>query len=117
MSILTGPLFPGADVLSTVGVTADRLSFVAAATGLTLIGYKVSLQSGGDNARGQIFTNASADNIDTSVITTFELQTGVNGVQEMPFPAPGIDVAAGGVSIDFIAGDAFDVTVFTKTNT
>jgi hypothetical protein len=115
MSILPGIDVPGATVLSTTGVTSDSLSFVAAATGLTLLGYRVSLPNSGTAARGQIFHGAAVGVIATTTITTFELVTGVNNVQEEFFPAPGIDVS-NGISIDWVAG-TFDVAVYHKTVT
>ena len=116
MSILPSILSPGATVLSTDGVTADRLSFIAATTGLVLLGYKVSLQSGQTNGRGQLFHDTNASNIATTCITTFELVTGVNNVQEFFYSAPGLNIE-NGLSIDFIAGGTFDVTVYHKTVT
>ena len=108
MAILGGgPFAPGADVPATDGVTADRTSFVPAATGRRLLGYSIRGTSG--NAGSQAGALILGDTVATiSRCAQFEFAT---NEQSSMWMWPGVD-CSNGITIDHIGG-SFEVIIYT----
>ncbi len=102
MALMPGAFFPGASVLTTLAVTADRAAWLPAANGRVLL--SAHFRSTG-TASGSLFKMATVDaaNVTTGSFAYFAVATGNFGNIDMYFGPGGIDCTQG-VSIDHQAG-------------
>ena len=108
MALMPGINFPGASILTTLSVTADRNAWLAASNGRVLL--SAHFRSTG-TASGALFKMATVDaaNVTTASFAYFALATGNNGSIDLYFGPGGVDCTQG-LSIDHQAG-TFDAWV------